>query len=822
MSSMTELNKPDKPCNKRWVYPENQPLAPELIKAAGSNIVAKLLLNRGINTSDKIKAFLNPENIELSSPYVFDHMKKSVERINKAITDHEKIIIWGDFDADGVTSTSLIYKALKYLEANVDYYIPERTNEGHGLNSASVCKLISSQKAKLIITVDCGTSNTTEITLAKGLGTDVIVTDHHEPPEVLPPAFAIINPKVQQENKECAELEYLAGVGVAYKLAYAILESNNKESYSEDLLHLAAIGTIADVVPLLGENRTIVTRGLKLIETRRPKPIIKLLESASYKIEKGVSAEMIAFGIAPRINAVGRLREASLAVKLLTSENMVEIEQITKELNYNNQQRQKMCESMFVETDMKIAHEIDLENNRAIILDQSNWHPGIIGIVASKLTEKYNKPAFLISIDEENKTARCSARSVKGLNLHETLTILEKYFVQFGGHAFAAGFSLDLEKVNFNEFKNKLNATVNQNFDSTCIEPVLEIEMDLQPEEVSVEFINELNRLAPFGECNPAPVFSISNLTLKQYKTMGSNNNHSKLFLSDDNNNTFEAVWWQKNCIEASVLDKINLAFCPDINLFGGKTSIQLVIKDLILSSQDCSKKTESVNNTPIIENIEPRWVDHRKKTGVEKVFSNYLKTTKDSVFIYAENKNTLENLGKNPLFKEKIINRLNVEKADQLMLFDLPPDICVLSDLINNSEAKIIHLTSNTFDEINPVEVIKMLSGMLKYAYTNRDGQVNTNEIASKLSISDTAIKSCIELLNQANIINIIDESKGNIKYKFLGSKDLSSITNLKEYSFFVETLAAVDEFRKQLSENETSRVQKLVNTFKSPLTRV
>jgi len=816
---MTELNKANNPFNKRWVYPENQPVSPDIFKAAGSNIIAKLLLNRGVNTPDKIKSFLNPENIELISPYVFDHMEKSVERINKAITDQEKIVIWGDFDADGVTSTSLMYKALKHLEANVDYYIPERTNEGHGLNSASICRLISSQKVKLIITVDCGTSNITEITLAKGLGTDIIITDHHEPPEVLPPAFAIINPKVQQENEECTKLECLAGVGVAYKLACAVLESNNKENYSEDLLHLAAVGTIADVVPLLGENRTIVTRGLKLIETGRPQPIVKLLESAGYKIEKGVSAEMIAFGIAPRINAVGRLMEASLAVKLLISEDTTEIEQITKELNYNNQQRQKMCESMFVETDMKISHELDLENNKAIILDQPNWHPGIIGIVASKLTEKYNRPTFLISTDEEKKIARCSARSVKGLNLYDTLTILEEYFVRFGGHASAAGFSIDLEKVNFHEFKGKLNTAVNQNFNDTYLEPILEIEMDLQAEDISVDFINELNRLAPFGECNPAPVFSISNFTLKQYKTMGSNNNHLKLFLSDNDDNNFEAVWWQKNCIEASVLDKINLAFCPDINSFGGKTNIQLVVKDLILSSQNKQKEPESMQNISIIENLEPRWVDHRKKTGVEKVFANYLKTTKDNVIIYAENKNTVEIFEKDTFFKEKIVSRLNIRKADQIMLFDLPPDICVLSELINNSEAKIIHLTGNDFDEINHVEIIKMISGMLKYAYINRNGIVNVSELASKLFVSDMAVKSCINLLHQVNIISVLNESNRVINYKFLGSKDLSSITNLEEYDFFIKTLDAVNGFRKQLLEYETSKIQKLVNTFNSPV---
>jgi len=819
MPHTIQSGKENSPCNKQWIYPENKPVSPELIKAAGSTIIAQLLLNRGINTPEKIKTFLNPENNELISPYVFDHMKKSVERINIAIETQEKIIIWGDFDADGVTSTSLLFKALKYLNANVDYYIPDRTDEGHGLNSASICKLISSQKVKLIITVDCGSSNATEITLAKGLGTDIIVTDHHEIPEILPPAYAILNPKAPQANPECTELECLAGVGVAYKLACAVLESNGKEDYSKQILHLAAIGTIADVVPLIGENRSIVAKGLKLIETLRPEPVIKILESANYKIEKGISAEMIAFGVAPRINAIGRLREANLAVKLLISEDIEEIEQITKELNYNNQQRQKMCESMFIETDMKISREIDLENNRAIVLSQPNWHPGIIGIVASKLTEKFNKPTFLISVDEENQIARCSARSVKGLHLHNTLTMLEEYFIRFGGHAFAAGFSLDLEKVNFDEFKSKLNATVNQNFDDTFLEPVLEIEMDLQPEDISVEFVNELNRLAPFGECNPTPVFSISNLILKQYKTMGAGKNHLKLFLSDDTDNTFEAVWWQNNCLDVSVLDRVNVAFCTEINSYGQKESIQLVVKDLILadSSQINQIKPEIVTTNPVLENMEPRWIDYRNKTDVERVISSYIKTTNDSVIIYAENRNTVETLEKDAILTERIIDRLNIPEANQLVLFDLPPDICVLSELIGISDARIIHLAGSNYDEITSTEVIKMISGMLKYAYTNRNGEVNISEIAARLSISDMAVKTCIELLHRANVVNVTCELGGIITYKFIGSADLSSIVNLEEHNLLVETLTAINNFRKQLLEYEISKIKKLLGTFKS-----
>jgi single-stranded-DNA-specific exonuclease len=816
MSQTVQPDKTNNHCIKRWVYPDNKPVSAELVKAAGSNIIAKLLLNRNITTPQEAIAFLNPENLELTSPYLFDHMQKAVERINTAIKNQEKIIIWGDFDADGVTSTSLLYKALKHLDANVDFYIPDRTNEGHGLNSAAILKLISIQRTKLIITVDCGISNTTEIALAKGFNVDIIITDHHEPPEILPPAFAIINPKVPQENNKCSALKYLAGVGVAYKLAQAALEINNQESYTEHLLHLAAFGTIADVVPLIGENRTIVAKGLKLIQTKRPQPIMKLLESSGYKLDKGVSAEMIAFGIAPRINAVGRLKAATIAVQLLVSEDEAEIEQITQELNYNNQQRQKMCENLFLEAEMKISSDIDLENNRAIILDQTNWHAGIIGIVASKLTEKYNKPVFLISINEETKIARCSARSVKGLNLYETLVLLEDNFIQFGGHALAAGFSIDIEKIKLLEFKNKLNIIVNENFDNTFLEPTLDVEMEIQPEDVSIELIEELNKLAPFGEGNPSPVFSLSNLVLKQYKTMGANNNHLKLFLSDDNNTLFEAVWWQKNCLEASVLEKINIAFCPDVNNFGGKSNIQLIIKDLTTANPNQKAQQEFfIPEKPVKDDITPKWIDHRKKTELEKFLSSYLKTTKDNIIIYAENKNTLEFLEKDSLLTEKIFNRLNITKADQLVLFDLPPDLETLSELIKKSNAKIIHLIGQVFNEIEPVEIIKIFSGMLKFAYKNKGGEITINEIASKLFVSDMSIKMCINMLVRAKIINIIDKTSNSIKYEFIGSKDLSEITQIKEYQDFMETIKAVNQFRKQLLEDEIEKIQKFLDIY-------
>ena len=414
----------------KWTYKNKEitgDVFAEIKNATGSGIIASLLINRGITCPEKAKNFLDPDNIEISSPYFFEDMKKSVERINKAIADQENIVIYGDFDADGVTSTSLLYKALKYLGANVNYYIPDRTEEGHGLNRASLCKLISQEKAKLLITVDCGISNLAEIKLAESLGTNVIVTDHHEPLEELPSAYAIIDPKTLAEDP--TGLKYLAGVGVAFKLAEALLEANGKQDYAEELLYLVAIGTVGDVVPLLGENRAFVHKGLELLSRKKPASIAKILEIAGYKPDKKISSGIIAFGIVPRINAIGRLSKAKIAVELLTAEDDHEkINTLVEELDRNNKERQQICEETFKQAEAKIKWEVDLDRDKALILADPEWHSGIVGIVASKLVEKYYRPALLIALDEENREGRCSARSVSSLNLFETLGFFRPFY----------------------------------------------------------------------------------------------------------------------------------------------------------------------------------------------------------------------------------------------------------------------------------------------------------------------------------------------------------------------------------------------------------
>ena len=843
----------------KWIYSQNN-ISDELFagikKVAGSEIIARLLINRGIINSKEAENFLDLANAEISSPYVFPDMEKAVKRINKAIQDKEHIVVFGDFDADGVTSASLLYKTLKLLEANASFYLPDRIEEGHGLNRANVCKLISGRKAKLIITVDCGISNVNEIKLANSFGTDVIITDHHEPQEEIPPAYAIIDPKYMEENELSKNIKYLAGVGVAYKLAVALLESNNKEHLHDEIFYFAAIGTVGDVVPLLGENRTIVHQGMNLIAQKRPPSIGKILEIGGYKPKQKISAMTIAFGIVPKINAVGRLGDASPMVDFLLEEDEEKLSAYADELNENNKKRQEMCEETFLQAEKKIKEEIDLEKSKAIILAEKDWHPGIIGIVASKLVEKYYRPAFLVSINEEKQEARGSARSVGCLNLFETLSEFADLFIQFGGHALAAGFSFDLNKVTFQQFREKLDASINKNLNTESLKPELKIDVEIQPQDLTESFIKEIERLEPFGESNPNPVFSMSNLTLTQKKTMGAKKNHLKLFLADEQGSILEAVWWKKESIHIEEGEKVNIAFTPAINNYMDKTTIQLIIKDLkpasdkepeydeeeieeeffeseieeiaeiiaeieeesesdVIARSETTKQSKTHHDVDcfaslaMTKNVESvKWVDQRNSTGLKRDFINYMKSLKNNIAIFAETERSLNIFEQDSILKELTASRTGIKKVDCLVIMDMPSDEKTFFSLLNKTHAKEIYLIGLK-PEIEPVETIKKFSGMLKYAFNNKNGVINIEQAASYFSISSESILACSELLDCSDVIDVLEISEDSIKFNFAGSAELNAILEQPEYQIFIDSLEESERFRQKLSVLEIEKIQ-------------
>ena len=783
---------------KLWKIKNNKnytEIPKEIRDIAGNKILANLLLQRGLDSPKKINEFLNPEKMKISSPFVFTDMQKSVERIFEAIDKQEKIIIYGDFDCDGVTSTSLLLKTLIHLNANVEYYIPNRENENHGLNTKALVKLIAKHKAKLIITVDCGVSDVEQVSFANGFKVDVIITDHHEAPEILPEAFSIINPKaINSLDKELdietiQALNQLAGVGVAFKLACALLEKTKDYDFANELLPLVAVGTIADVVPILYENRSFVHAGLNLIEAGKNAGLRVLLEKSGYDLKNGISSENIAFGVAPRINAAGRLDTVENAVKLLTSENLSEIEICSEELNNFNRIRQDLCDNIYQEALEMIQNE---PASNSIILYKADWHIGIIGIVASKLVEKFYKPVFLMTKDENTGFIRCSSRSIPEVHIRDVIAQNSELFEYFGGHAQAAGLVFDSSKNKFEKIKEALNSSISLQLDGKELVPSVEIDMELDSDEISLDLIDEIKKLEPFGEGNKIPLFVTKNLILNSFKTMGVNGNHLKIFCENQNGKPFECVFWNHSDLNIPEGKSFDVVFYPKVNVFNGITTIQLDLQDLKSEFLMKEETAEKKNNFKLY--------DHRKKTNIYAQISDYLLTTKISTQIFSQDKTICEALKPYPIIFEKIKNRQTISKCSQIMFFDYPSDRNIFDEILRKTGAKTLHFMNYNNRKHDAEEIIKNISGMMKYVSNNRNGKFNLCDVSDFLSMSDEVVELCIDIFESMGMLEILEKNSNNYTIKFLCSVEFSKIKNSEMFEELEYELQKIYLYRQSL----------------------
>lgn len=758
-------------------------------------LIERLLSVRGITNKEDIKEFLNPLDITLTHPNAFCDMHKAVDRIEQAVQNNDKILIYGDFDADGVTSTSLLMKTLTHVGANVEYYIPTRETDGHGLNSNALVKLMVKVKPKLIITVDCGISNVEEVAFINSFKKDVIITDHHEAPEQLPDALAIINPKAQNsldENLTTKELKYLsalAGVGVAFKLAQGVLERFEKLDYSMEILPFVAVGTIADIVPLIGENRYYVLKGLELISKGRHYGLKRVLENAGYNdIESGITADQIAFGVAPRINACGRLDSVEDAVKVLISDNKQEIELSVMALENFNKVRQELCNTIFEEAD-KMAEK---SRDNILVLFKKDWHVGIIGIVASKLVEKYGKPTFLMTYSEDTNQIRCSARGVEGceeLNLYNIIANISDKLDGFGGHALAAGLYFSLDKTSFEDVKKALISSYNTLMNSKKPTPILNIDLEIEPTDLTEDLITDISKLEPFGAANPSPVFAIKDFKLKQKKLMGSNKEHLRLTV-EKNGAIFNAIWWSYGDIALKDGDTLDIAFSPQLNTFNGNTTIQLIIKDI---HSDC-----------IVETQESKIItyDNRKKTDITEKVNAYLKNAKYDFCIFAENHSIIEELKKYDEISKRIVNRHSLNPTDGIMFFDYPPSEEIMQTILEKVCPIRIHYMNYDLDKIKSFDYLKTISGMIKYVCNSRDGKFDLNSSACFLGVTNNMIETLLELFEDCQSINIIERAEDYFIIKFLKQVPTETLKNSENYNVFMEQLSNTIELRKHYLE--------------------
>lgn len=557
--------------NKIWkLYETDLNSVEELIKTFNiDSLIATILVNRQITQKDEIETFLNPTRDSFYNPFLLQDMSKAVERIIKAKNNKEKILIYGDYDVDGITSITVLKKFLDENGLETSYYIPKRLEEGYGLNRAAIDK-INKQGYKLMITVDCGISAIDEIDYAKTLGIDVIVTDHHEPLNKLPNALAIIDPKRELSKYPFREL---AGVGVVFKLIQAICEkqSLNQNEYLK-YLDLVCIGTISDIVPLIDENRVIAKLGLKLLQVTKNIGLRSIINVSGHKL---LDSNTISFGIGPRINACGRLGHQQEALNLFLTDNLELARQISEKLDKYNRERQALEKTIYQDA-IKQINEEKIQDLNSIVLCNDKWHHGVIGIVSSKITELYYKPTILICFEQD--IGKGSGRSIQGFDLHNALCKCSNYLEKYGGHEMAVG--LSIKKENYSHFKKEFERILD-NSNIKELQQVIYIDKEINLKEINLDIVKSLKILEPFGEANRIPIFLIKNLKINSIRAL-SEGKHLKLTLKQGNIII--------NCIgfnmgessnEYSIDTQIDVVANLEINTYNGTESIQLNLKDI-------------------------------------------------------------------------------------------------------------------------------------------------------------------------------------------------------------------------------------------------
>lgn len=556
---------------KTWhIYEGDKQKINRLAKEANiSPSFASILIERGIETKEDAKVFLNPrENQPFHDPFLMKDMDKGVARIIKAIENEEKIIVFGDYDVDGITATSILTHTLRKLGADVDFYIPSREKEGYGLN-VDALKNLHKDGAKLIVTVDCGIAGIEEVKAVKDF-LDIVVTDHHIPAATLPEAVAVINP----HREDCPYPDKnLAGVGVSFKLCQALYKKIKNEEFADDL-EFVALGTVADIVPLIGENRKLVTLGLKVLQDSKKIGINALIE-VSCLAGRDIGTGQVGFALAPRLNAAGRIGHAKDGVRLLLSEDKEEAAAIAEDLDNSNSERQEIEKAILKEAEEKLSG-IDLSKMHSIVLDGENWHPGVIGIVASRLVDAYYLPTIIIS--HQGDEGKGSCRSIKALHMHDALLANSEHLLGFGGHSQAAGLTIKISEIEafraaFDEYV--ANALKPEDYTQT-----VDLAAIIEPDDLTENFINELQLLEPFGMGNPKPIFGAKNLVGKNLRIMGKEREHLSFTLGKNGNRTALA-WGKSEYFDVVSREKINICYNAQLSEWQGMKNIELVINSI-------------------------------------------------------------------------------------------------------------------------------------------------------------------------------------------------------------------------------------------------
>lgn len=563
----------------RWTYYDIHPQVDQIMELINvPRVIAQILLNRGVGTFDEARYFLKPTMDDLHNPFLMAGMDQAIERIASAIEKNEHIMIFGDYDVDGTTSTTLLYLTIKLLTDQVSYFIPDRLKEGYGLSIYGI-QVAKERGAGLILAVDCGITANKEVDQARLMGLDVIIIDHHVPGETLPDAVAVLNPKRMDCDYPFKEL---CGVGLAYKVAQALAEQVGLPDHAiYTHMDLVALGTTADIVPLRDENRVLTKYGLAMIQETKKAGLQALINAVGLKQKEIVTGHVV-FGLAPRINAAGRMGDANRVVRLLTTENREEAEQLAEELNMENIRRRQQDSVAFEEARDVVENDAFLSEANGIVLASERWHPGIIGIVASRMVEAFSRPVVMIAMN--GGTGRGSARTMGDFHLYNAIKECADLLIQFGGHHHAAGLSIARENVT--AFQQRFHEVVTANATPEDFISRLNIDSEIEFDEVTPRLMKLLKMLGPFGPDNNHPVLVSRNLTLVGAPNIiGSEKTHLK-FKVRQNNHVIDAIGFgmadYADQLRAQP-NRVHLAYTLEENTWHGKTSTQLRIKDIVV-----------------------------------------------------------------------------------------------------------------------------------------------------------------------------------------------------------------------------------------------
>lgn len=573
---------------KKWtlIHKGKPELTEEAKKFKISPEISQILKNRKVDTEEDIKLFTNPTLDYLRDPFLMKDMEKAVDKIKKSIKLKERIWIYGDYDVDGVSSTSILITYFKSIGYDVRYYIPNRLEEGYGINKEAIDH-INSEGCDLMISVDCGITSVEEVEYANELGITVIITDHHECQSEIPNAYAVINPKQSDCNYP---FDMLCGCGIAFKLIQALTPKDEFKEKVYDYIEITTLATICDIVPLVDENRIIVKNGLKAMKDGQNIGLSELIKVCGVDKEK-IGSSHIGFTIGPRINAAGRLGFSNLGVELFTEDSKEKAHEIALLLDEKNNDRQMIEMKIHHEAEMIIKNDTSYENDKVIVLAHEGWQHGVIGIVASKLTEKYYKPTILMCIEDGEATG--SARSIKGFSIFDALNDCSDILTKFGGHEQAAG--LSIKEENIAELRRRINESADINLTEDDMIEEIKVEYELDENSIGFDLIEELRKLEPFGMSNPTPRFIIRDCILKDMRLMGQNKQHIKIEVEKDN--VYECVGFNASHLidGLRIGDRVDILFQLDENTFMGNRKIQFLIKDLRLSYPKSTTKNIDV-----------------------------------------------------------------------------------------------------------------------------------------------------------------------------------------------------------------------------------